>query len=98
MYLPRGPEVWYDFHSMEIYKAGQTIQVAAPLNRLPLLAPAGAMIPVTKCCEPQDFATTHDEPSRCLRYSPACLTPACALTSMSGVVLQNWKSVQLCAG
>lgn len=71
---PKGPEVWYDFHSMELYRAGQTIHVAAPLNRLPLLAPAGAMIPMTECCEPQDFAKTHDEPSRCLRYCTACST------------------------
>jgi alpha-glucosidase len=69
VYLPTGPDIWYDFHSLEVFRAGETISVAAPLNRLPLLAPAGAIIPMTDCCEPADFAKAHDEPSRHVRYA-----------------------------
>eukprot|EP00884_Botryococcus_braunii_P020294 jgi/Botrbrau1/6949/Bobra.0215s0026.1 len=70
VYLPKGPSAWYDFHSLEPFKAGETIHVAAPLNRLPLLAPAGSIVPMTDCCDPNDFARSHDEPSRNVRLFP----------------------------
>ena len=42
--LPRGK--WYDFETGEEREGGGTITVDAPLGRLPLIARAGAVIPV----------------------------------------------------
>jgi alpha-D-xyloside xylohydrolase len=44
VYLPKGAG-WYDFHSGKFYEGGQTLNVAAPLNTLPLFVKAGAIIP-----------------------------------------------------
>ncbi|GGF32427.1 alpha-glucosidase [Aliidongia dinghuensis] len=68
VYLPAGPECWFDFWSGERLPAGAEALLAAPLDRLPLVAPAGAIIPMTD--EPADFSRLHDEPSRCLRLFP----------------------------
>ena len=46
VYLPEGPQAWYDFHSGERYEAGQTHSVPAPPYTLPLFARAGAEIPI----------------------------------------------------
>ena len=43
-----------------------------------LLAPAGAIIPMTD--EPADFSRLHDEPSRCLRLFPGPGTGASRFT------------------
>jgi alpha-glucosidase len=67
-YLPAGPECWFDFWTGERLAAGATATLAAPLDRLPLVASAGAIIPMTD--EPADFSRLHDEPSRCLRLFP----------------------------
>ncbi len=58
VYLPAGPERWFDVHTGERYAAGATARVPAPLERLPLLAAAGAIIPTTA----RDGL--HDEASR----------------------------------
>jgi alpha-glucosidase len=42
--------------------------IPAPLERLPLLAPAGAVIATTDC--KGDYSRRHDEPSRALRLFP----------------------------
>ena len=68
VYLPQGAEGWYDFHTGAYHPAGVEITVDAPLDRMPLLAPAGAMIPMTRG---EDFRRLHDEPSRHLRVFPA---------------------------
>jgi alpha-glucosidase len=68
VYLPAGPECWFDFWSGERLAAGAAATLAAPLDRLPLAAPAGAIIPMTDA--PADFSRLHDEPSRCLRLFP----------------------------
>jgi alpha-glucosidase len=47
VYLPSGAE-WYDWHSGERYAGGQTVVLDAPLNRLPLLARAGALVPTER--------------------------------------------------
>jgi alpha-D-xyloside xylohydrolase len=44
LYLPPGQ--WYDFYSGENITGGQTIEAPAPLNRIPLHVPAGAIIPM----------------------------------------------------
>ena len=67
-YLPAGPDCWFDFWTGERLAAGAVATLAAPLDRLPLAAPAGAIIPMTD--EPADFSRLHDEPSRCLRLFP----------------------------
>jgi alpha-glucosidase len=68
-YLPRGPAGWYEFEGEAWHAAGQTVTLAAPLERLPLLVPEGAILPLTD--EAEDFSRLHDEPSRCLRLFPA---------------------------
>lgn len=44
VYLPRGA-MWYDWHSGALYEGGKVVMLEAPLERLPLLARAGALIP-----------------------------------------------------
>lgn len=68
LYLPRGPECWFDFWSGERFDAGAEATVAAPLDRLPLLVPAGAMLPMTDAGD--DYSGLHDESSRCIRVYP----------------------------
>jgi len=67
VYLPQGVEGWYELHTGAYFPGGGEAVVAAPLDRIPLFAPAGAMIPLTGR---DDFARLHDEPSRHLRVFP----------------------------
>ena len=67
VYLPEGPAEWIDFWSGEHVAAGDTVVAAAPLERIPLFVPAGAMIPTT---DTSDMRRLHDEPSRALRIFP----------------------------
>jgi alpha-glucosidase len=67
VYLPAGPECWFDFWSGEALPAGRTVALAAPLDRLPLALAAGAILPMT---DSADFSRTHDEPSRQVRICP----------------------------
>ena len=60
VYLPLGPEAWFDFHTGERHASGSVATVPAPLECLPLLARAGAIIPMTA----GDTGRLHDEPSR----------------------------------
>ncbi len=45
VYLPSGT-AWCDFHTGVWYEGGQTVKIAAPLERIPFLVPAGGMIPM----------------------------------------------------
>ncbi len=45
VYLPAGQR-WCDFYTGAWHGGGQTVVAAAPLSRIPLFAPAGAMIPL----------------------------------------------------
>lgn len=47
VYLPAG-HGWYDFWSNEKFDAGQTITAAAPLEKIPLFARAGSILPLTE--------------------------------------------------
>ncbi len=67
VYLPRGPRAWHDFWTGGTYAPGGTVTVDAPLSRIPLFVPAGAMIPLT---DTLDFSRLHDEPSRRLDVFP----------------------------
>ncbi|HLV37809.1 MAG TPA: TIM-barrel domain-containing protein, partial [Spirillospora sp.] len=44
VYLPAGMD-WYDYWTNECFEGGQTIDVTAPLERLPLFVRSGAVIP-----------------------------------------------------
>ncbi|MDR6842163.1 TIM-barrel domain-containing protein [Pseudoxanthomonas sacheonensis] len=44
VYLPAG-SVWYDFYTGQRHEGGQTLQAAAPLERMPLFVRAGAIVP-----------------------------------------------------
>ncbi|XP_018333795.1 uncharacterized protein LOC108742928 [Agrilus planipennis] len=56
VYLPLNTFGWYDFYSGSWISGGQTITVDAPLERLPLLVRAGAMLPLSG-------RTSHVDPS-----------------------------------
>lgn len=45
VYLPKG--VWYDYYTGKRYSGGRYVLADAPLERLPLFARAGAVIPVS---------------------------------------------------
>ncbi|PWC18940.1 TIM-barrel domain-containing protein [Brenneria corticis] len=47
VYLPRNASGWYDFYTGVWFSGGQTVTLDAPLERLPLLARAGAMLPLS---------------------------------------------------
>jgi len=44
VYLPSGSD-WYDFNTGEKHAGGQTIEAAAPLERMPLFVRAGSIVP-----------------------------------------------------
>jgi alpha-glucosidase len=68
VYLPSGPAEWTDFWTARAYPAGRQAVVDAPLTRIPLFVPAGAIIPFT---DTTAFDALHDEPTRQLRVFPA---------------------------
>lgn len=70
LYLPAADDTpgWRCFHTGTWYRSGQSIEVAAPLDRLPLFVRANAVLPTT---DTTDFARRTDEPSRALRLYPA---------------------------
>lgn len=45
VYLPAAAQ-WYDFWTGKVYKGGQTLAAAAPLNIMPLYVKAGSIIPM----------------------------------------------------
>ncbi len=59
VYLPAGAD-WYNFWTNERIRGGQTIQVDAPIDRLPLFVRAGSIVPlgepVSSTHEPQKIA------------------------------------------
>ena len=70
LYLPQSGDTpgWRCFHSGAWYPAGQTIAVAAPIERLPLFVRSNAVLPAT---DTTDYSQRTDEPSRALRLYPA---------------------------
>jgi alpha-glucosidase len=66
VYLPAG-RIWCDFWTGEWYPGGQTVTVAAPLERIPLFVPDGGMIPMGKAmkhvgAEPDDVRQVYAFP------------------------------------
>ena len=47
IYLPANESGWYDFYTGQWFSGGQSITVDAPLERLPLVVRAGAMLPLS---------------------------------------------------
>jgi len=45
VYLPAGAD-WYDFNTGRKSAGGQSVEAAAPLNRMPLFVRAGSIVPV----------------------------------------------------
>jgi alpha-glucosidase len=68
VYLPDSEGGWYDYYTGRHLEGGQEVVVPAPLDRIPLFARAGAILPMTAS---EDFSRLHDEPSRQLRVFPA---------------------------
>ncbi|HEX3349565.1 MAG TPA: TIM-barrel domain-containing protein [Acetobacteraceae bacterium] len=66
--LPAGPACWFEFYTEQHLRAGERHTLAAPLDRLPLAVPEGAILPMTDAGD--DFSRLHDEPSRQLRIFP----------------------------
>jgi len=67
VYLPQCDTGWYDFHTGQRWAGGSEVVVTAPLDRIPLFARGGAIVPMTGR---DDFTMLHDEPSRQLRLFP----------------------------
>ena len=65
VYLPRAPGGWIDFANELPYRGGETIEVAAPLARLPLFVRSGARLWVA---DPPGPVPTHDDPVRTVSF------------------------------
>jgi alpha-glucosidase len=76
LYLPRAAQGWFDWWSQRHHEGGQWIEVDAPLERLPLFARGGAIVPTTDAAD--DRART-EEASRALRWFAAREGPGAAL-------------------
>lgn len=68
VYLPAGAD-WCDFHTGDWYAGGQEVTVEAPLARIPLLVPAGGMIPMGRAMghvgeQPDDLRQVYVFPHR----------------------------------
>jgi alpha-glucosidase len=83
VYLPAGPECWFEFWSGERLKSGATVILAAPLDRLPLVVASGGMLAMTEA----RYDRLHDEPSRVLLVFPGPGTGAssCEIVEDDGI-------------
>jgi alpha-glucosidase (family GH31 glycosyl hydrolase) len=57
VYLPAG-SAWYNYWTNERFEGGQTVQVDAPIETIPLFVKAGSIIPLGSAVE-----STHDKQS-----------------------------------
>ena len=48
VYLPNNHNGWYDYYTGQWYSAGQSVTLDAPLEHIPLLIRAGAIIPTSE--------------------------------------------------
>ncbi|HUX45595.1 MAG TPA: glycoside hydrolase family 31 protein, partial [Terracidiphilus sp.] len=55
VYLPKGAD-WYNYWTNERVKGGQTVTVAAPIDRIPLFVRAGSIVPMGAAVE-----STHEK-------------------------------------
>ena len=55
VYLPVGT-AWYDYWTNQRYEGGQTIEVSAPIDKIPLFVKAGSIVPLGS-----EIQSTHDK-------------------------------------
>lgn len=67
VYLPDNGDGWYDFYRGDWFSGGQTVTLDAPLERLPLLVRAGAMLPLSART---DFTCPAEDDQRTLLLFP----------------------------
>ncbi|NIJ18834.1 alpha-D-xyloside xylohydrolase [Sphingomonas naasensis] len=72
VYLPKGSD-WYDYWTNRRYSGGQTIDAAAPIERIPLFVRAGSIVPigaaVSSTAEKQALAAIRVYPGRDARFT-----------------------------
>lgn len=88
VYLPAGPACWYAFDTGERFAAGEMARIAAPLDRIPMFCPAGAIVPMT---DRDDFSRLTDEASRSIRVfpPPGAATSSFTLYEDDGISLRH---------
>ncbi|MGF7147008.1 alpha-D-xyloside xylohydrolase [Sphingomonas zeicaulis] len=72
VYLPAGAD-WYDYWTNKRYTGGQTVEVAAPIDRMPLFVRAGSIVPmgaqVKSTAERQALESIRVYPGRDARFT-----------------------------
>jgi alpha-D-xyloside xylohydrolase len=72
VYLPAGSD-WYDYWTNRQYGGGQTIEAAAPIDRIPLFVRAGSIVPmgapISNTGERQALASIRVYPGRDARFT-----------------------------
>lgn len=72
VYLPAGAD-WYDYWTNRRYTGGQTVDAAAPIDRIPLFVRAGSIVPlgapVMSTAEKQPLASIRIYPGRDARFT-----------------------------
>lgn len=58
VYFPEGKD-WYDFYTGKKYAGGQTAEVPAPYDRMPLFVPSGSIIPMGEVVQHTAQTQTH---------------------------------------
>jgi oligosaccharide 4-alpha-D-glucosyltransferase len=96
--LPATPGGWVDFESGQTLAGGQTVGLAAPLGHIPLLARAGAFVPLT-AYRPSTAAYRPD--TLTLRYFPDAQAQTSSFTlyeddghSAQALAQQQYATVQ----
>jgi alpha-D-xyloside xylohydrolase len=65
VYLPAGAD-WYDYWTNKRYAGGQTIDAAAPIDRIPLFVRAGSIVPMGAAVQ----STAERQPLESIRVYP----------------------------
>jgi alpha-D-xyloside xylohydrolase len=65
VYLPKGSD-WYDYWTNRRYVGGQTIDAAAPIERIPVFVRAGSIVPLGV----QVSSTAEKQPLQAIRIYP----------------------------
>jgi alpha-D-xyloside xylohydrolase len=72
VYLPKGSD-WYDYWTNRRYTGGQTIDAAAPIDRIPVYVRAGSIVPigapVSSTAEKQKLEALRVYPGRDARFT-----------------------------
>jgi alpha-glucosidase/alpha-D-xyloside xylohydrolase len=72
VYLPAGTD-WYNYWTNELLHGGQTVEVAAPIDTLPLFVRAGSIIPlgseILSTSQPQTIASVLVYPGKDVNFT-----------------------------